>query len=469
MVFSSPVFLFLFLPVVLILSAMAGSMKAKNTVLLLASLFFYAWGEHGMVLLMMGTALFNHACGLVLERSGAKRTVLALTVTANLAALIWFKYANFIVDSLAAIGIPMPTIDPVHLPIGISFFIFHSISYVVDVYRGTARAQTSPGITALYIALFPQLVAGPIIRYHDVADQFTRRRVGMADVATGLRRFIVGLAKKILIADLCARIADPIFEVPMAQLTAPVAWLGIVAYAVQIYFDFSGYSDMAIGLGRIFGFRFLENFDRPYIARSLRDFWKRWHISLTNFFRDYLYIPMGGNRKGPVRTYVNLLLVFFVTGLWHGASWNFVVWGMLHGTFMLVERAGMGARLDRAPRPLAQAYTLLVVLTTWVFFRIEDITGAWRYLQVMWTWGHGDPLTVYPHYYLPNDNLLALAIGVTGSLGAQKWLVRAAEPLRGTMAPALPWLRNGALVGLLLLSLMAVATRTFDPFIYFRF
>ena len=473
MVFSSPVFLFLFLPLVLLLVQLAGSIRAKNTVLLVASLLFYAWGEGVFVLLMLGVALFNHFCGVLIEGTHRRRAVLVFAVVVDIATLVLFKYANFLVDTCNALHPPWGPVhlDPVHLPIGVSFFIFHSLSYVIDVYRRDATAQRSPGITSLYIALFPQLVAGPIIRYHDVFRQFTDRTVDFEGFAIGVRRFIVGLAKKVLVADLCARIADPIFDLPNAQLTAPVAWLGLVAYAVQIYFDFSGYSDMAIGLARMFGFTFLENFDRPYAARSLRDFWKRWHISLTNFFRDYLYIPLGGNRKGTARTYANLLVVFFLTGLWHGASWSFVVWGLLHGAFMVIERLGWGRVLDRLPAIVARAYTLLVVLLAWVFFRVEDITGAWRYLKCLFTPGHGEPSLVYPAYYLTNDVAIALSIGILGALGiADPLLKRARHWTTGAEArPAAAVTWNLGLLALFILVAMAVATRTYDPFIYFRF
>jgi len=471
MVFSSPVFLFLFLPLVLLLTVLAGSIRAKNTVLLLASLLFYAWGEGAYVLLMLGTALFNHLCGLVIERWRSPRVILGMAVCANLATLLWFKYATPAAIGINALfGHEVLRPDPAHLPIGVSFFIFHSLSYVVDVYRGQAKAQRSPGITALYIALFPQLVAGPIIRYHDVAEQFTARRMDISGFAYGTRRFIIGLAKKVLIADLCARIADPVFALPSDQLTPAVAWLGLVAYAVQIYFDFSGYSDMAIGLGRMLGFRFLENFNRPYAAASLREFWKRWHISLTNFFRDYLYIPLGGNRKGAARTYMNLVIVFFLTGLWHGAGWNFIVWGLLHGAFMTAERAGLGTLLERTPRMVARAYTLLVVLMAWAFFRSGNINSAWTFIATLWTPGHGDPTLVYPSFYLPNDVVLALVIGIVGALGIADPLIRWIRQRRQSPTRTWPaWTWDLGLLALFFLTSMAVATRTYDPFIYFRF
>ncbi len=474
MVFSSPVFLFLFLPVVLLLVLFFRGHRAQNTVLLLASLLFYAWGEQQYVLLMLAVALFNHGCALLLARTRRPGWVVAFAVVADLACLAWFKYASFLLELvtplLHALGLQPPALDPVHLPIGVSFFIFHSLSYVLDVHRGSAPAQRSPGVTTLYIAFFPQLVAGPIIRYHDVAEQFTARIADMAGFAWGVRRFIIGLAKKVLVADLCARVADPVFAIPVEQLTAPVAWLGMVAYALQIYFDFSGYSDMAIGLARMFGFHFLENFNRPYAAASLREFWKRWHISLTNFFRDYLYIPLGGNRKGRVRTYLNLVIVFLLTGLWHGASWTFVVWGGIHGTFMLLERAGLGALLDRAPRIVGRLYMLLVVLIAWVFFRCADITQAWRYIGILFTADHGVPRLVHPVYLLTTDVVIAMAVGIVGALGlydrGMQWC--RSGPLRGRER-LMADLRDAGLLLLFVFTAMAVATRTFDPFIYFRF
>ena len=476
MVFSSPVFLFQFLPLTLLLVLLAGDRRGQNTVLLIASLVFYFWGEKAYVLLMVGTALFNYLCGLAMERWKSPRLVLGIAVVANLGALVWFKYANFLAHSISVLlagrGMALE-LDPVHLPVGVSFFIFHSLSYVIDVYRGDAQAQRSPGIAMLYIALFPQLVAGPIIRYHDVADQFTARKMDISGFALGVRRFIIGLAKKVLIADQCARIADPIFKEAPDTVVMSVAWLGIIAYAVQIYFDFSGYSDMAIGLGRMFGFRFLENFNRPYIAASLREFWKRWHISLTNFFRDYVYIPLGGNRHGTVRTYVNLLLIFFLTGLWHGASWSFVVWGMIHGAFMVLERVGFGGSLDKLPRIIGQVYTLAVVLTAWAFFRILDIGGACEFAKALWNPAAGDAVLTYPELDLSNVTVLALVIGVLGSLNAHVLLGRLLRlpSFVGESAPKGGW-AVAQLAGVVLLFIgvaMQVASSTFSPFIYFRF
>ncbi len=476
MVFSSPVFLFFFLPVVLLLTRLTHRLQARNAVLLAASLLFYAWGEGVYVLLMLATVLVNYLCGLALGAGVERRPWLVLAVVLNLGALAWFKYANFLVDSvnvpLAAAGLAPLQLAPVHLPIGVSFFIFQGLSYVIDVYRGEARVQRSPGAVALYISLFPQLIAGPIVRYQDVADQIERRIQDLPRFASGIRRFVIGLAKKVLIADQVARIADAVFGQDADTLPPSVAWLGLVAYAMQIYFDFSGYSDMAIGLGRLFGFEFMENFRRPYIARSVREFWQRWHISLSTWFRDYLYIPLGGNRVSPARTYVNLFIVFLLTGLWHGASWNFVVWGLIHGALLVVERVGLGRVLQRLPAAAATAYTLVMVLLAWVFFRLTDLTAAWHYVLALFGGVKGDPVLHHASLYLSHTTLLALVLAVLGALDVHARIGRWLRIPQG--GPLLPGgLRGGLEVAgigmLLLLVSMQISSTTFSPFIYFRF
>lgn len=476
MVFSSPIFLFLFLPLVLLLVVSAGSLKRRNTILTVASLFFYAWGEGAYVLLMLSMVLVNYLTALARSRWPQNDRWVVLAVVLNLGALAWFKYANFIVDSLNALlqGMAVPNIElaPVHLPIGVSFFIFQGLSYVIDVHRGHAFAQERPGPVALYISLFPQLIAGPIVRYHDVAAQIASRSLGIPLFASGVRRFIIGLAKKVLVADQVARVADPIFELDPDTIPPGVAWLGIVAYAIQIYFDFSGYSDMAIGLGRMFGFRFQENFNRPYIAASVREFWQRWHISLSTWFRDYLYIPLGGNRKGPFRTYVNLFIVFFLTGLWHGASWNFVIWGLVHGTFMVFERMGLSRLIARLPRIIGTMYTLLVVVVAWTFFRVDDLSDAWHYVLGLFGGRTFDAISHVPLEFLTHTSILALAVGILGALDMHEFVAnrlgiapsgeRIAGGFRGTLE----------VIGLSLLLVlvgMHIASSTFSPFIYFRF
>src|SRR4051812_8670704 len=325
---------------------------------------------------MLASIAFNYWMAIAVDRvhgtpAAARR--LAFAVTLNLVVLGIFKYANFFADNLNALlraGRIEPVAVPrVLLPIGISFFTFHAISYVIDVSRRDATAQKSPVHAALYLLLFPQLIAGPIIRYRDIADQLARRVVSIDDFAYGVRRFVIGLGKKVLIANVVAGPADKIFAMPAHELSTAHAWLGIVCYTLQIYFDFSGYSDMAIGLGRMFGFRFPENFRWPYIADTVQEFWRRWHISLSTWFRDYLYVPLGGNRVPTATMYRNLVLVFFLCGLWHGASWNFVIWGLFHGTFLVVERLGLAAAVRRLWAPLRHAYLLLVVMVGWVFFR----------------------------------------------------------------------------------------------------
>ncbi|MEE8467510.1 MAG: MBOAT family O-acyltransferase [Planctomycetota bacterium] len=410
MVFSSPTFLFLFLPLVLVLHLVLGK-RLRNAGLLAASLLFYAWGEGFLVAIMLLSIATNWGLGLWVARAraagGGKRAV-AVSVAFNLGLLVTFKYANWIWASLSSLlgalglmdgGLPpmaevlgpplealgltdgsLPADWGIRLPIGISFFTFQAMSYVIDVYRGEAEIQRNPVHFGVYIALFPQLIAGPIVRYRDVAQQIRERTVDLTGFAWGVRRFVVGLGKKMLIANVVGHAADRIFALTPAELTTSAAWLGLVCYTLQIYFDFSGYSDMAIGLGRMLGFRFLENFRFPYVSRSVTEFWRRWHISLSTWYRDYLYIPLGGSRRGPGRTYLNLLIVFALCGLWHGASWSFLVWGLFHGAFLVVERLGLGAALERRPAVLRHAYLLAVVMTGWVFFRAETLTQALEYL-----------------------------------------------------------------------------------------
>ncbi|MBI1319005.1 MAG: MBOAT family protein [Candidatus Hydrogenedens sp.] len=476
MVFSSVLFLFLFLPVVVSVYH-ASPRFARNLWLLAASLFFYAWGETFYVGVMLVSVLANYGLGLAADRFrggpfGGR--ILLLTVLLNLGMLGVFKYANFIADNvnvaLATLGLATVELSPVHLPIGISFFTFQAMSYVIDVYRGQARVERNPFNVALYIALFPQLIAGPIVRYQDVADQIRERSTSADLFAQGIRRFVIGLGKKVLIANLVAVPADAIFQLPASELTTGLAWLGTICYTLQIYFDFSGYSDMAIGLGLMFGFRFLENFQWPYIARSIKEFWRRWHISLSTWFRDYLYLPLGGNRHGNLRTYFNLVTVFFLCGLWHGASWSFVVWGLYHGAFLVFERTRAGAVVDRMPRPLQHGYTLIVVMIGWVFFRHETLPGALHHLAAMAGFD-GGAVPLYPvGYYLQYDLCLALALGI---FGATPWLPALAVWYERQDSPALRRAGDIALIAaplaVLYCAAVVLSAGTHNPFIYFRF
>ena len=389
MLFSEPAFLFYFLP--LLLAAYYVCWRPlRNALLLAASLLFYAWGEGRYVAVMLASIVYNYGYGLLIARfrhTRAAGTLLAVGVAGNLLMLVAFKYAGFLVENLdVALNLfnLRPLTPPlVHMPIGISFFTFQAISYLVDVRRGTVAPQRNAVSYAMYKSLFPQLIAGPIVRYADVAHEVKQRSVDRAMFASGVERFIIGLGKKMILANPAALPADRIFDLPAAALTPGLAWLGAACYALQIYFDFSGYSDMAIGLGRMFGFHFLENFRYPYAARSVTDFWRRWHISLSSWFRDYVYIPLGGNRQGELRMYLNLMTVFFLCGLWHGASWNFVAWGLFHGAFLVIERMGLGKLLASLPAAFGHVYTLAVVLVGWVFFRAETLGQAIEFLRAM--------------------------------------------------------------------------------------
>ena len=489
MVFSTAVFLFRFLPVVLLgyllVCASARLLRrspwpAANLWLLLASLFFYAWGEQERVALMLVSIAGNYCFGLwahARRETGATRVVVAVALVFNLGLLGWFKYANFFVANVESLTGSELAWTQVVLPIGISFFTFQALSYVFDVARGQAPVQRNPLHFATYVALFPQLVAGPIVRYKDVAAQLVERRIDVALFTSGARRFAIGLAKKVLIANSVAGFADLAFAtVPGAELTPAMAWAGALAYTIQIYFDFSGYSDMAIGLGRMFGFRFLENFRWPYAATSVTEFWRRWHISLSSWFRDYLYIPLGGNRHGAARTGVHLVTVFFLCGLWLGASWSFVVWGLFHGAFLVIERVGLGAWLGRRPWALRHAYTMLVAIVGWVFFRAESLPRALEHLGAMFFLSEGVPALWPLALYLERPIALALLLGSVGSLpwapalGRRLAALGRSEQVGPRVAQATLELGAGLLIVLALLASAArLAADTYNPFIYFRF
>lgn len=495
MVFSAPTFLFLFLPAVLG-AVLLSPRGARNLVLLFASLFFYAWGETDYVLLMVGSIVFNYGAGLWIGRvragQGAARRrgrwSLAIAVAVNLGLLATFKYAGFLYETIAPVGrslglSPSPAVSAglteIHLPIGISFFTFQAISYLIDVHRGEHPAQRDPVRLALFISLFPQLIAGPIVRYKDLVGQLADRLIDVEGAAEGVRRFTVGLSKKLLIANSLGIPADAIFALPADELRPSVAAFGLLCYSLQIYFDFSGYSDMAIGLGRLFGFRLPENFDHPYSARSLTEFWRRWHISLSRWFRDYLYIPLGGNRRGVARTYANLLIVFLLCGLWHGASWNFVIWGLVHGAFLVLERVGLAQVLGRMGRVGPHVYCLAVVAFAWVFFRAESLPAAGLFLRSLVGLGADVlPGAAMIVDFASLEALVACAVGAYWASGhAAGWLAGLRE--RGVVeaGPTLARMRSAALgaaptfglVALWLLCGMKLASRTYDPFLYFRF
>ncbi|HHO76596.1 MAG TPA: MBOAT family protein [Deltaproteobacteria bacterium] len=483
MVFSSIVFLFLFLPATLLVYAAAGA-RFRNIFLLCASIIFYAWGEQLYVLVMAASILANYTCGVMMVRRSdgrPSRTILAVGVLVNLAVLGFFKYSNFVADNinvlLGLFGMPAFAAAPVHLPIGISFFTFQAMSYIIDVYRQKVTAQKNIISLGLYISLFPQLIAGPIVRYHDIAEQLARRSMDLNGFAYGVQRFLFGLSKKVLLANPIGAIADQIFSLPASELTAPLAWLGAVCYTLQIYFDFSGYSDMAIGLGRMFGFHFLENFNYPYISRSIREFWRRWHISLSNWLRDYLYVSLGGNRKGYARTYLNLIIVFTLCGLWHGASWTFVLWGLYHGFFLVLERTRIGGMLAGTHKPLQYLWTLFIVIIGWVIFRSETFAYACGYIGAMFGFGQGSAARNPIGIFLDTKAMIEIGFAIALSMPVYPFLAR----LKAAIVQQLPHklgsgLNAGAylveylvIVSLVYADIISLAAGVYNPFIYFRF
>lgn len=472
MAFSSPSFLFVFLPLVLAAYFTASGMAARNLVLLALSLAFYAWGEPVMILVMLGSIGFNYLAALWIDRSqgAARGWALALAVTVNLAALAVFKYAGFAADGvrvvLTRLSIPLgaPVWPKIILPLGVSFFTFHALSYLIDVYRGRFAANRRLREVALYLAFFPQLIAGPIVRYRTIARRLALRRHSWGRASAGLRMLVIGLAMKVLIADSLAPLAGAVFDHPGAP-GLYAAWIGALAYALQIYFDFAGYSIMAVGMGIVFGFSLPRNFDRPYRSRSITEFWRRWHITLSAWFRDYLYIPLGGNRGGTFRTYRNLIVVFLLCGLWHGASWTFVAWGLWHGLFLVLERAGLGGILARTPAPLAWAYAFLVVVLGWVLFRSPTFAAAasvWRGMAGL----NGVAADLGPDLARVWSRGLGLLMAAALALS----IVRLRRPSTSmALAPAGAWAQSAAIVALLALCILAVAGGGYSPFLYYRF
>lgn len=484
MIFASSLFIFLFLPFTLAVYFLIR-VELRNIFLLVMSLIFYAWGEPVYVLIMISSILMNYTIGVLLYFQRYKpikflseQRILAVCLIANLGFLFYFKYSNFFINNInlffEQIKLKPITNSHIALPIGISFFTFQAISYIIDVYRKETDVQLNPVNCGLYVALFPQLIAGPIVRYHDVAKQIASRTVTHYQFSSGIQRFIFGLAKKTILANPLGEVANKIFNVPSNDITTGMAWLGIACYTLQIYFDFSGYSDMAIGLGRLFGFEFLENFNYPYIAQSIRDFWRRWHISLSTWFRDYLYIPLGGNRGSSFRTYLNLWIVFLMCGLWHGASWNFVIWGALHGAYLVIERLCLQTCLNRLWRPLQHLYTLLLVIIGWVFFRSESLIQAVRYLESMMGVTDADGIKYYALFYCDLKTVLTLIMGCLLATPSAKWLgTKLYRRIENSRCFAFQLvLSNGyycLLVILFLLSVSCLAAGTYNPFIYFRF
>lgn len=476
MVFSSVIFLCLFLPIVLGGYYLLPKREAKNLWLIAASLLFYAFSGLWYVLLLLFSVFCNYLAGLFVS---GRKGVLYVAVAVNLGVLGVFKYLTFLVrtvNQLPGVAIAVPSIV---LPVGISFFTFQGLSYVIDVYRNERLKSTRFRDVLLYIALFPQLVAGPIVRYEDVADEIKSRRHTLEQLANGLRRFIIGLSKKLMIADVCGSVVTLIYSAKSSALDSRTAWLAAVCYLIQIYFDFSGYSDMAIGLGLCFGFHFKENFNYPYISASIQEFWRRWHISLSTWFREYLYIPLGGNRKGKAKTYRNKLMVFFCTGLWHGANWTFIIWGLWHGFFIVAEDAakklfGLGKHGKNRRNPvetvLKHLYTLLVILIGFVIFRADNMGQAFSMIGAMFSGIRASAQTgLLLAQCLTPLTMFALLFGLVGSTPVLPMVCRKAEQQTGSVYVCLRVLSYvGALI-LLLVDILHLSAASYVPFIYFQF
>ncbi|WP_431156904.1 MBOAT family O-acyltransferase [Winogradskyella poriferorum] len=435
------------------------------------SLVFYAWGESLVVLLLILSALVDYSCGLLIDE-GFKKIGLISSLIFNIGVLLFFKYSYFLIDNINSalqilnFNFSLKNID-VSLPIGISFFTFQTMSYTIDVYRGNVKANKRFLDFATYVALFPQLIAGPIVRYAEIQFQLKERKRNIHQISAGVERFIIGLSKKMIIANNCGYLADGIFSLAESDLSTGMAWLGIIGYTFQIYFDFSGYSDMAIGLGKLFGFDFPENFNFPYISKSIREFWRRWHITLSTWFRDYLYISLGGNKNGSLKTYSNLIIVFFITGLWHGANWTFIIWGLFHGFFMILERVKLQSYLNKIPKVFSHGYVILVVLISWVIFRSHNLTQVYYYLDSMFSYT-GSINTEYLSHLMTWETNLALIFAFIFSIPKEKSLRLIKENILKDKKYYLIT-RTLILACLFTICVFYVANESYNPFIYFRF
>lgn len=464
MVFSSGIFLFLFLPVVYTLNYFIQS-KYSNVFLLIASLIFYAWGEPYLVIIMAISIVINWLIGKIISRSSGKKRKLALMigVIGNLCILGYYKYMGFMVSIINKITkTEVLAVPEITLPIGISFFTFQAISYIVDVYNGEEASSKIINV-ALYISFFPQLIAGPIVKYRDINKQIIERTVSYERTASGFKRFIYGLAKKVLISNVLGLCVDTIFALDITTVSYKVAWMGALAYTFQIYYDFSGYSDMAIGLGNMFGFDYLENFNYPYMSKSISEFWRRWHISLGSWFKEYVYIPLGGNRKGEFRTYINLIIVFLLTGLWHGADFSFILWGLYHGFFQIIERLGLKKLLKKSS-VISTIYCFLVVTFGWVLFRADSTYDALRYIKRMIMPWHYSSIDINLFNIADSKTYFILRCAILGA-GIIKCIVpeKFASRWKDSIAEAI------YCVGLLVLCLASIVSNTYNPFIYFQF
>lgn len=501
MIFSSPIFLFFYLPLFLlgyyVILSLTNLRKTKgkknhrfrvgNMFILAASLMFYYWGEDRLVLVMLTSTVVDYYCGIKIGLSTSKKKrkrFLIFSICVNLALLSIFKYFNFglenfnaFVDSIGLNDLQLKNVMEITLPLGISFYTFQSMSYTIDVYRGEVKPTRKFIDFACFVTMFPQLVAGPIVRYRDISAQIVDRTMYSSLFASGCVRFILGLGKKVLIANTVALPADKIFSIPTNQLTTELAWLGIVCYTLQIYYDFSGYSDMAIGLGSMLGFTFPENFNYPYASKSIQEFWRRWHISLSTWFRDYLYIPLGGGRRNPARVYLNLFLVFLLCGLWHGAAWVFIIWGIYHGLFLVIERLGFEQFLKKQIIPVRHLYSVLVIMGGWVIFRSENLSQALGYYSSLMGFSDGNALQFNMQMNLTNDVVLALVVGILFAWPVLPWFIRLKQKTHNFLSVSVgrvfhlsfSSLKIMIVLTVFFLSAMSISSGAYNPFIYFRF
>ncbi len=466
MVFSSSIFIFLFLPLVLLFYFIAPN-KLKNYVLLIFSIIFYLFGGPKYLLLLITVVLIDYIGAILIEKTNKRKLFFILTITLNVLVLVYFKYTGFFlqnINSLFNINIKVPKIV---LPIGISFYTFQAMSYVIDVYRKRVKLQKNFFTLLLYVSLFPQLVAGPIVRYETIEKALKTRKTTFDDFCYGIERFILGFSKKILIANQMGKLADTIFALP--TIDSPIAFLGGLAYMFQIYFDFSAYSDMAIGMGRMFGFEFLENFDFPYISKSITEFWRRWHISLSTWFKDYIYIPLGGNRKGVKRQIINMFIVWTLTGFWHGAEWNFIIWGIYYFIFLVLEKYILKNVLDKAPSVLSHLYTLIIVYIGWIIFRCDNINDLINFFKSLFSFNITaislNELSVYLETYW-----VYFILAIAFQMPLYKMVIKKIDNIKNKKAKnLLVSLRYLFLIGIFIISIMFLAYSSYNPFIYFRF
>ena len=467
MLFSSIVFLSIFLPSLIILY-FSVKKSFRNYILLIYSLIFYAWGEPRYLSVMLCIILINYLTAILIDKNKNRKIILIFDILLNLLVLIYFKYFNFIVINInKVLKNPLPKLNVI-MPIGISFFIFQAISYVFDVYKNEVPVQKNIYKLTLYISFFPQLIAGPIVKYHEVQKEIENRNESLNNIYLGLFRFSIGLGKKVLIANTLGEVVDKIFMLDIINtIDYKIAWIGAICYSLQLYFDFSGYSDMAIGLGKVFGFKFLENFNYPYVSKSITEFWRRWHISLGTWFKEYLYIPLGGNRKSSIRTYINLFIVFLATGIWHGAKWTFVIWGLWHGIFIIIERKIKIEKYDKKCEIfIRHIYTLFIIITGWVLFRAENMSYGIKFLKIMFGISKNSKIPYSVMYFLDRKVILALLIGLIASVNIFKLNIDKYYESKSFMRNIL---LNMYSIIILILSYMSILSSTYNPFIYFRF